>query len=117
MTIRAKGVQNKLAEKNKDKNKDLRDDQSQSFNDSNHNQDNAMSVDGEMSYCSVEMDETEKAQPLKFKEANSSLHMVEKQEASIHSRLFVTKNSADDQMSGPMAVIKEQEDEVTSNQS
>lgn len=40
---------------------------------------NAMSVDGDISYNSVEMKEvTEVMQPLKFKEANSSLHLVEK---------------------------------------
>lgn len=57
------------------------------------NQDNAMSVDGDVSYCSVEMDETDKAQQLKFREANGSLHLVEKQDASIHMRHFVVKKT------------------------
>lgn len=54
-----------------------------------------MSVDGDISYCSAEMDETgEKAQPLKFKEANSSLHLVEKQEAAVLSRIFIPRMTA-----------------------
>lgn len=51
---------------------------------------NAMSVDGDISYNSVEMKETtEVIQPLKFKEANASLHMVEKQEDGIQARNFL----------------------------
>jgi hypothetical protein len=51
-----------------------------------------MSVDGDISYCSVEMEESSDViLPLKFKEANSSLHLVEKQEAGINSRIFLDK--------------------------
>lgn len=37
-----------------------------------------MSVDGDVSYCSGEMEELSEFQALKYKEANSSLHLVEK---------------------------------------
>jgi hypothetical protein len=44
-----------------------------------------MSVDGDISYCSNEMDELgyKSMQSLKYKEANSSLHLVEKKEQAI----------------------------------
>ncbi len=68
--------------------------------------DDAMSVDGDISYCSNEMDEIgDKAllQPLKFKEANSSLHLVEKKEQAVHSRIFINRVSESLEDSGSSA--------------
>jgi hypothetical protein len=57
--------------------------------------DDAMSVDGDISYCSLEMDEIgdKSLQPLKCKEANSSLHLVEKKEEAITVRMFITNGT------------------------
>jgi hypothetical protein len=54
-----------------------------------------MSVDGDISYCSNEMDELgdKSMQSLKYKEANSSLHLVEKKEEAVHSRMFINQVS------------------------
>ena len=57
--------------------------------------DDAMSVDGDISYCSNEMDEIvdKSFQPLKYNESNSSLHLVEKKEQAVHSRIFIQRVS------------------------
>lgn len=57
--------------------------------------DDAMSVDGDISHCSNEMDEfgDKSFQPLKYNEANSSLHLVEKKEQAIHLRMFIKRAS------------------------
>lgn len=69
--------------------------------------DDAMSVDGDISYCSNEMEEIgDKAiQPLKYKESNSSLHLVEKKEEAIQSRMFINRisESLEDSGSSPAA--------------
>jgi hypothetical protein len=69
--------------------------------------DDAMSVDGDISYCSNEMEEIgDKAiQPLKYKESNSSLHLVEKKEEAVHSRMFINRvsESLEDSGSSPVA--------------
>ena len=69
--------------------------------------DDAMSVDGDISYCSNEMEEIgDKAvQPLKYKESNSSLHLVEKKEEAIQSRIFINRisESLEDSGSSPAA--------------
>jgi hypothetical protein len=56
--------------------------------------DDAMSVDGDISYCSIEMDEIQDKTgqfipPLKYRESNSSLHLVEKKEKAVESRMFI----------------------------
>jgi len=52
--------------------------------------DDAMSVDGDISYCSNEMEELQSIQPLKYKESNSSLHLVEKKETAVYTRMFIS---------------------------
>ena len=75
--------------------------------------DDAMSVDGDISYCSNEMEEIgDKAiQPLKYKESNSSLHLVEKKEEAVHSRMFINRvsESLEDSGSSPAATEMQQQ--------
>jgi len=53
--------------------------------------DNAMSVDGDVSYCGEEMEELgEVTSPFKFKEANVSLHLIERREENVQSRKLLS---------------------------
>lgn len=115
-----------------------------------------MSVDGDLSYFSGEMDETTtnnlinkdtvgllnkkssvfapktvvQQAPLKFKEANSSLHMIQRHEEGLKGRIFIEDINEQDQSKeeqknarkslivkgADMEVIQEEEDQVQQNE-
>ena len=58
-------------------------------------EDNAMSVDGDVSYCGEEMDEQrgelKVTSKVRLREANISLHVMEKQGSCCRKRIFVTE--------------------------